>query len=165
MTLPLRRRHLFIFTVLLLLLPTAFWAGFHYRQPAAVSRPLPSNLVPRALPEGTELISISATWDLPTLESRFHRSTQGDLFVELIPHDDLQQPDLLLYWSQQPSPDGKDLPSPASLLGAYSGSRAQAFALPALARQSGGTLLLYSLAHRQVFSSLHLPEGLSRGGR
>lgn len=161
---PLRRRHLHVFSLLLLVVPVSFWAALQSRKGPTVMSRLPMPLTTHALPEGArELAAQVPEWDPPLLASRLYRSPQGGLLVELAPKGHLKQPDLLLYWSGEPSPQRDSLPSSLRLLGSFSGSHAQAYPLPPEAEGASGGLILYSLAHQEIFSSVQLPQGLTQG--
>jgi hypothetical protein len=59
---------------------------------------------------------------------------------------------LLLYWSPETAPSGSDVVENANLLGPFDANRL--YRLPPDAKR--GSLLLYSLAHRQLIDSAAL---------
>ena len=73
----------------------------------------------------------------------------GEIDVVLTSAKDLNEPDLLLYWSVD-SPSGDSLPSTARLVGPFTAGKP--FVLPLSGDQSG-YLVLFSLAHETVFDA------------
>jgi hypothetical protein len=70
-------------------------------------------------------------------------ATDRSTVLELAPHADLGQPDLLVYWSRDGALDR--LPEHATLLGRLAGTEVRRFALPEGAR--AGRVHLFSLGH------------------
>jgi hypothetical protein len=69
--------------------------------------------------------------------------------VLMIPAEELNEPDLLLYWSVDP-PSGDSLPASARLVGHFIAGKPSVL-LPNVDRS--GYLVLFSLAHRTVFDT------------
>ncbi len=85
------------------------------------------------------------------METEFYRDSNAsqDNYVVLLPPQDLNEPDLLLYWAAT-EPQGNSLPSQAHLVGAFAAGKA--LKLPSDSERVGG-LVLYSLAHQAIFDS------------
>jgi hypothetical protein len=85
------------------------------------------------------------------MQSKFY-SKPGrplDIYVVLRPLQELNEPDLLLYWTSK-APQGNVLPDGARILGPYRMN--EAFRIP-LNSERTGYLVLFSLAHRSVVDS------------
>jgi hypothetical protein len=82
------------------------------------------------------------------METEFYSdsSRPRDIDVALIPSEGLNEPDLLLYWSED-SPSGESLPASARLVGSFIPGKP--FALPSSVGRSG-YLVLFSLAHQTI---------------
>jgi hypothetical protein len=76
------------------------------------------------------------------------------VFVALQPKQELNEPDLLLYWTSE-APQGNVLPGEAQLVGAFSAGKA--FLLP-LNQKSAGHLVLFSPAHEAVFDAARVEK-------
>ena len=72
-----------------------------------------------------------------------------EIDVVLVAADELNEPDLLLYWSMDP-PSGDSLPAGARLVGPFITGRP--FALPP-SLSGSGYLVLFSLPHQTVFDT------------
>ncbi len=80
----------------------------------------------------------------------------GGESLELQPSRDLQEPDVLVYWS--PGPPRDSISEDAILLGVLAGPEARRFALPEVARGlTQASILVYSLARAEVVASLQAP--------
>ena len=77
------------------------------------------------------------------------RTRPLDRYVELLPAQELNEPDLLLYWARN-APEGNVLPGNAQLVGVF--STGKAFLLP-LNEEGAGHLVLFSQAHQTVFDT------------
>lgn len=150
----LRRRHRWIFVLLLLVLPLLFVLSLAARKPTAPSEDLPSKLF-------SELKAPGA--------ARWKETVDGLVFVlhEGVPpllsvtaNEDPMIPDPLLYWS--PAAFSGELPdADAILLGALGSEGQRIFRLPAGAEQGSGVLCVFSPARRQILVQLTLPgDGL-----
>ena len=146
---PLRTAHRRIFIVLAGVLPLILGAGLRARPhvPLATKDTLSSNQVSRRLNRAT------ADWAKNTFDTDFY-SEPGDAknvrFV-LKPRRDLDEPDLLLYWTAQAGTDAADLTG-ARLLGPF--RPATSYSLPTGTER--GSLVLYSLAHREIVDSARI---------
>ena len=137
---PLRAAHRRTFAALAVALPAIFVAGLLVRHPETPAQSTQGSAAPAAGKKAFES------------DHLFRHRIQTMIFadaagraVELRPVEDLQAPDLLLYWSAS----GDDV-AHATLLGAFEPGRR--YRLPA----SGGRLLLYSLAHRELVDAAAL---------
>jgi hypothetical protein len=135
MTRPLRRAHQSIWLALAVALPTLMAASLALRPFQATDERIADRITFR-LPNGTEMIADSRDlWGSP-----------------------VDEPDPLIYWAAEAGggagrgPEGP--PRGARLVGALARGRQAALVLPA----SGGYLLLYSLAHREVLASAPAPK-------
>jgi hypothetical protein len=83
------------------------------------------------------------------MQTEFYNDSNrlGDIQVALHPAQELNEPDLLLYWSVE-QPTGDFLPATAQLLGPFAPGKA--FTLP-LNVDRAGYLVLFSLPHETVF--------------
>jgi hypothetical protein len=72
-----------------------------------------------------------------------------DTYVVLLPAQELNEPDLLLYWAAI-APEGNSLPKEARLVGAF--NTAKVFPIP-LNEKRAGYLVLFSPAHQTVFDT------------
>jgi len=88
-------------------------------------------------------------WQKHSIQSRFYRKPERplDTYVVLLPAEELNEPDLLLYWAAD-APPGNVLPGEAQLVGAFAAGKA--FLLP-LNETRTGHLVLFSPAHQTVF--------------
>jgi hypothetical protein len=148
---PLRALHRHAFIVLAALLPTILVAALIARHQIPTVRPAIFSIPQDAIP----LKQASATWNKNGFNTEFYsepKNPSGVLAV-LKARRDLEEPDLLLYWSQADA-NSPDL-NAARLLGSFVAGRS--YSLPA--GTDGGTLVLYSLAHREIIDSARI-EGL-----
>jgi len=95
-------------------------------------------------------------WQKHSIQSRFYRKPERplDTYVVLLPAQELNEPDLLLYWATS-SPQGNVLPGEAQLVGAFTAGKA--FLLP-LNEKRAGHLVLFSQAHQTVFDSARVEK-------
>ena len=73
----------------------------------------------------------------------------GEIYIVLIAAEELNEPDLLLYWSVDP-PSGDSLPAGARLVGPFVARKP--FVLP-LTVSGSGYLVLFRLPHQAVFDT------------
>lgn len=144
---PLRAVHRREFVALALLLPAILLMGL------GAQRPGPSPGANATDVEGTgNMVSESSNlWQKHSIRSKFYSKPDRPLerYVELLPAQELNEPDLLLYWAANP-PKGNVLPAEVQLLGPY--GRGRAFLLP-LNEKRAGHLVLFSPAHQTVFDT------------
>jgi len=144
---PLRTAHCFAFVALAFVLPVVIVAGLAARRPR-----LASGLPPAQLPASAQLVRKSGTlWPKHAMRTEFYSDSEGpgEIDVVLIPAEELNEPDLLLYWSMDP-PSGDSLPAGARLVGPF--ITGKLFALPP-SLSGSGYLVLFSLAHQTVFET------------
>ena len=144
---PLRTAHRFAFVALAFVLPLVIVAGLAARRPG-----LASGSPPVQLPDSAHLIRKSeALWAKHPMRTEFYSDSDcpGESYVVLIAAEELNEPDLLLYWSMDP-PSGDSLPAGARLVGPF--ITGKLFALPPSLSRSG-YLVLFSLAHQTVFDT------------
>jgi hypothetical protein len=144
---PLRAVHRGAFVTLALLLPAILFIGLRARR---------SSLGPNAhaadVPAGAYVVRESRNlWQRHAIQSKFYSSPDRpvDMYVVLLPAQELKEPDLLLYWAAI-APEGNSLPKEARLVGAF--TTAKVFLLP-LNEKRAGYLILFSPAHEMVFDT------------
>ena len=143
---PLRAAHRKAFVVLTIALPVVLWVGLRKRELLLAQS---SAIV--AMPSRMYLVRQSdRLWGKHMIQSRFYGDSANGEEVEvvLLPPPELNDPDLLLYWSGDLRP-AADV-SRWKLLGTFTVGRV--FLLPLDAKR-GGHLALYSLAHREFVDS------------
>src|SRR5712692_8461565 len=149
---PLRAVHRRAFVALAFVLPAILLIGLGARHPRlgpivnATDVPGTRNVVKES----------SNLWQKHSIQSRFYRKPERplDTYVVLLPAQELNEPDLLLYWATN-SPQGNVLPGEAQLVGAFTAGKA--FLLP-LNEKSAGHLVLFSQAHQTVFDSARVEK-------
>src|SRR6476469_1315266 len=110
----LRTGHRRAFVALAFVLPAVLVVGLE-------SRRMPSRVQVLQLPSSACLVRESDTlWQMHTIQTAFYRDSNrsGDIQVALRPAQELNEPDLLLYWSVE-QPTGDSLPAAAQLLGPF----------------------------------------------
>jgi hypothetical protein len=146
---PLRSLHRRTFVALAIVLPVILSIGIGAR-----SRP-GSNSGGSSLPATWYVVKQSSSlWQKNTILSTFYStpSRPQDIHVVLVPSHELNEPDLLLYWANDP-PSGNALPTEAQFIGAFSAGHA--FLLP-LNEKRAGHLMLFSSAYQTVFDTANL---------
>ena len=148
----LRVVHRRAFVVLALVLPAILLIGLGARRP---------RIGPIAhttdVPDSGSMVRESSTlWQKHSIQSRFYSKPDRplDTFVVLLPAEELNEPDLLLYWATN-APQGNVLPADAQLVGAF--TTGKAFLLP-LNGKGAGHLVLYSQAHQTVFDTARVEK-------
>jgi len=144
---PLRTLHRRAFVSLALVLPAMLIIGLGARRPRpsqgiqAIDVPAPVSLIRES----------GALWPNHAIQSRFYSRLDRprDIYVVLRPLQELNEPDLLLYWASS-VPQGNALPPDARIVGPYRMNHA--FLLP-LNSDRAGYLVLFSLAHQTVFDT------------
>jgi hypothetical protein len=142
---PLRTLHRRAFVALAFLLPAILVIGLGARRPRlaqglrAIDVPAPVSLLRES----------GGLWQNHAIQSNFYSRLDRpqDIYVVLQPLQELNEPDLLLYWAGN-APLGNSLPPDARIVGAY--RKNNAFLLP-LNSERAGNLILFSLAHQTVF--------------
>ena len=130
-----------------MLVPIGFLVGLAGRNP--IPRvPLPSALLGATAPERAPDATFAPSFAHLAVEAEAWFGEQATL--RLRPVQDPRRPDVLVLWTDGDGA-GDALPADALLLGALDGTSARTFRLPARAARGGGTLLLYGLAHQDLF--------------
>lgn len=143
---PLRDVHRKAFTVLAIGLPLILWTGLQKRE-----APLPQVSEIVEMPSNMYLLRQSdRLWDKHIIQSKFYGDSAngGEVEVLFLPPVEMNDPDLLLYWTGDLRPADDILQW--KLLGSFKAGRA--FSLPLDAKR-GGRLALYSLAHNEFVDS------------
>jgi hypothetical protein len=98
----------------------------------------------------------SNLWQRHAIRSKFYSTSDRpqEIYVLLLPAQDLHEPDLLLYWFTNPL-QGKVLSGKAQLLGAFPAGKA--FLLP-LDENRAGHLALFSPAHQAVIDTARVEK-------
>ena len=148
MILSLRQRHRRMFAVIGVLLPVVFVVGIVLRRTVPPTTELSPEL-------SAQTYTFSATGQ--EFGDLFPKSGVRVLLWQDIPGDqyalsftlvnEFAKPDLLAYWTAGPPADTNQLPTQATLLGAFV---AGPLVLPAEATRTEGRLILYSLANQEV---------------
>jgi hypothetical protein len=144
---PLRGVHRRAFVVLALGLPAILAIGLGARRPKIG----PSAHAIDVRDMENIVMESSNLWQKHAIQSKFYRKSERpqDIYLVLQPAQDLNEPDLLLYWATN-EPQGNILPADTQLMGAV--TRAKAFLLP-LNGKRAGHLILFSPAHQAVFDT------------
>jgi hypothetical protein len=147
---PLRAVHRRAFVALAIVLPIILAVGLGARRPRLHPRPLAAEV-----PASAHLLKTADTlWRRYAIQTAFYGDSNFPLqvYVVLKPMQELSEPDLLLYWTDN-QVQGETLPARARLLGPFvSGT---GFALPQNTGQTSH-LVLYSLAHQVVVDAASL---------
>ena len=148
---PLRVVHRRAFVALALVLPAILLIGLGARprlRPSIHATDVPDT--------GNMVRESSTLWQKHSIQSRFYRKPDHplDTYVALLPSEELNEPDLLLYWATD-APQGNVLPGKAQLVGAFTAGKA--FLLPLNAKGSGH-LVLFSPAHQTVFDTARVEK-------
>jgi hypothetical protein len=164
---PLRRRHVRIFLVLILLLPVAFAL-------ALAARPQIANGAQPEADDGERGRLLYERTDLFPEEAitvRVRASAGGTRHLAFDPMSAIRTPDTLVYWlpgRSQPEPSSdppsRALPPDAILLGPLHHTGAGGYRLPA--DTVAGQIVLYSLAHQEVVGQADLtppPQAANSG--
>jgi hypothetical protein len=146
----LRRRHRVAWVALALAVPPAFILALAARPTLPPPSEIPAALVvdPPAAALREERADL---WTPLAIRTRIYSNG----VIELAPLVDLEQPDVLVYWS--PDTAKERLPDGARWIGRLAGTSPRRFLLPpdAIGR---GYLHLYSLGHAQWLASAALEE-------
>lgn len=147
---PLRTVHRRMFIVLAGVLPVILGVGLKARR---VVSPMPNTL--RTEQVSGRLNQTTTAWAKQTFSTGFYSDAKsGGVRVTLKPLRDLDEPDLLLYWTSQTDANSPDLTG-AHLLGSF--RPAKSYLMPSGIQQL--SMVLYSLAHREIVDSARI-EGL-----
>jgi len=149
---PLRTEHRLAFLALAFALPVVIVVGLAARRPR-----LASGAPPVQLPASARLIGKSETlWPKHAMRTEFYTDSDrpGEIEVLLIGAEELNQPDLLLYWSVD-LPSGDSLPAGARLVGPLVSERR--LVVP-LSVSGSGYLVLFSLPRQTVFDTAKMEK-------
>jgi hypothetical protein len=144
---PLRAAHRRTFAALAFVLPVILTVGLGSRHP----RPGPKVLAVQ-VPTSAHLVGISdRIWQKHAIRTELYADSAHpqNIYVVLQPLQELNEPDLLLYWAVTAT-QGAALPGEAQLVGAF--ATGKAFLLP-LNDKRAGYLVLFSAAHQAVFDA------------
>ena len=142
---PLRVAHRRAFVALALALPTILLIGLGSRR----SRPGADTHI-ADVPAIVKLVRESSNlWQKHAIQSKFYSRSDRpqDIYLVLQPAQELNEPDLLLYWVTN-APQGNVLPGEAQLVGAF--ATGKTFLVPLNGTRTGH-LVLFSPAHQTVF--------------
>jgi hypothetical protein len=144
---PLRAVHRRAFVTLTLVLPAILLIGLWARHSRSRTAPRAAEVPPTA----HLVMESSKLWQKHSIQSKFYRRSDRPQEIDLVlqPAEELNEPDLLLYWATN-APQGNVLLGDAQLMGALRTGRA--FLLP-LNENPTGTLVLFSPAHQTVFDT------------
>jgi len=150
---PLRAVHRRAFVALALVLPAILLMGLGARRPH-----LGQSAHNNDAPDTANMVMESSNlWQKYSIQSRFYRKPERplDTYVVLLPAQELNEPDLLLYWASNPPHQANVLPGEAQLVGAFTAGKA--FLLP-LNEKRAGHLVLFSQAHQAVVDSARVEK-------
>ena len=149
---PLRAVHRRAFVALALVLPAILLIGLGARRP----RLGPSAHATDVPDTGSMVRESSTLWQKHSIQSRFYSKSDRpqDIYLVLQPAQELNEPDLLLYWITD-APQGNVLPADTRLIGAF--TTGKAFLLP-LDEKGAGHLILFSAAHQAVFDTARVEK-------
>ena len=141
---PLRTVHRRAWVALALVLPAIVLIGLGARHP----RLAPSTQAADVPTTAFEVTDSSVLWLNHAVQSKFYGESDRpqDIYVVLQPAEELNEPDLLLYWASD-APQGNALPGNAQLVGAFTTGKAY---LLLLNEKPAGHLVLFSPAHQTV---------------
>lgn len=149
---PLRVVHRRAFVVLALVLPTILLIGLGARRSPPGERAQIADV-----PATAYVVRESSTlWQKHTIQSTFYSKSRGPQEIEVVLQSaqDLNSPDLLLYWAAN-APQGNVLPADAKLVGAF--KTGEALLIP-LNERRAGYLVLFSSAQQSVFDSARVEK-------
>ena len=148
---PLRAVHRRAWVALALVLPAIVLIGLGARRP---------RLTPSAHAAGVPITAhvvreSSNLWQKHAIQSTFYSTSDRpqDIYVVLQPAEELNEPDLLLYWASD-APQGNVLPGDAKLLGDF--KTGKAFRIPL--NERAGYLVLFSSAHQNLFDTARVEK-------
>jgi len=149
---PLRVVHRRAFVALAIVLPTILLIGLGARRPGLDPRARPTD----APDTGNIVRESSNLWQKHAIQSKFYSRSDRpqDIYLLLQPEQELNEPDLLLYWVTN-VPQGNVLPADAQLVAAF--ATGKAFLLP-LEEKRAGHLVLFSPAHQTVFDTARVEK-------
>ena len=148
---PLRAVHRRAFVALALVLPAILLMGLGARRPGLDPRAHATN----ALDTGNMVEESGNLWQTHAIQSRFYSKSDPpqDIYVVLQPAQELNEPDLLLYWVT--NAPGDAFPASAQFVNAF--TTGKAFLLP-LDEKRAGHLVLFSRAHQSVFDTARVEK-------
>jgi hypothetical protein len=149
---PLRVVHRRAFVALALVLPAILLIGLGARRPrwGSITQATGAPATAYVVRESGNL------WQKHAIQSKFYTRSDRpqDIYLVLQPAQELNEPDLLLYWVTI-APQGNVLPADAQLVAAF--TTGQVFLLP-LKEKRAGHLVLFSPAHQTVFDTARVEK-------
>ena len=149
----LRAFHRNLSMFLMVVVPLLAAAGIILRP----ARPVPDPVARSLLPEPLQLPEMLATHERPfgnlPIVLKLRGAGPERRQIELEVAEDLQSPNLLIYWVA----DETAFPSAAVYLGAVWGPGVRRYDLDVATARRGGLLMLYSLTHQEQVASFRLP--------
>ena len=149
---PLRVVHRLAFVALALVLPTILLIGLGARRPGFAPRAHPTDV-----PDTGNIVRESSNlWQKHAIQSKFYSRSDRpqDIYLVLQPAQELNEPDLLLYWVTNPT-QANVLPAEARFMGTF--RTGKAFLIP-LNEEGTGYLVLFSSAHQSVFDTARVEK-------
>jgi hypothetical protein len=149
---PLRAVHRRAFVAMAVVLPAILMIGLGARRPrlAPIAHTTDAPVTAHVVRDSNNL------WQKHAIQSKFYSTSDHpqDIIVVLQTAQELNEPDLLLYWSAS-EPQGNALPGDGELVGAFTNGKA--YLLPLDERRSG-YLILFSSAHQTVFDTARVEK-------
>ena len=150
--------HRQMFLLLAFLVPALLFVGLAFR----------SEVPPFSRPDLTLMTKAGFAPNIPgnltriqagehTFEIGIETNSSNTSSLSIRSVDPLLKPDLLVYWVPETS-QNNPLPENAMLLGELMGTSFRHMALPTAATTEQGSLVIYSLAHQEVFTQFLLPS-------
>lgn len=146
---PLRALHRRTFVTFAMVLPAILLIGI------AARRGPGSKVEASSLPANWHVVMQSSSlWQKHSILSTFYRTADvpHEIHVVLVPSHDFNEPDLLLYWTND-APLANALPADSQLVGAFAAGKS--FLLPVNERRTGH-LILFSSAIQTVFDTANV---------
>ncbi len=149
---PLRAVHRRAFVALSLVLPAILLLGLEARR----TRFNLDTHATNADDTGNTVRQSGTLWQKHSIQSRFYSKPDRpqDIYLVLQPVQELNEPDLLLYWATN-APQGNVLPADAQFVDAF--TTGTCFLLR-LNRKGTGYLVLFSAAHQTVFDTARVEK-------
>lgn len=159
----LRKRHLWIWLGLGLLLPALLVVAVWSRRSIPRMSEWPGPLTATTVDGRHPLDESRDLWDGMTADSRLIQDTSGRFFMEILAKEVPLKADMLVYW-QQVRPESQ-LAASAVLLGTLVNEEKRLYALPETFPSARGFLVVFSLGHGEIVARADLAAlNVEKGG-
>lgn len=153
---PLRKRHRSILTFIAVALPVLFVLGIVFRPVTPKGDPDSDRFLSKLNPFPHTVWTDNNLWrDFAPIQTRLltDQASPPHLAVELSVRENIIIPDLLVYWSSEPSSEEILIPDNALLLGVFNTGTSKSYLLPPQSKDKDGHLILFSLAYQRAMAS------------